>query len=266
VTQGGLVVYGSLIGGAAAGMWFIRKHGLPMLAMMDLLAPSFMLGLAIGRIGCLLNGCCHGGVCDSPLGISFPAGSPPYVQQRSLGELHGFHIRERRETKSIVVDAVQPGSSAAAAGLTPGMVIAAINGQPVASFENAKQLLAKSSPTVHLQTLAGQITIDAGYFPARSRPVQPTQIYSSINAALICLLLWSYHPFRRRDGEVAALMLVLYPITRFLLEIVRTDEPGQFGTGLSISQLISLGAIWLAVALWVYIMRQPRGSALPASR
>ena len=54
-----------------------RKHRLPVLALADLLAPGLMIGLAFGRIGCLMNGCCWGGECDqSSLGITFPQGSP----------------------------------------------------------------------------------------------------------------------------------------------------------------------------------------------
>ncbi|MDV7390743.1 prolipoprotein diacylglyceryl transferase, partial [Arthrospira platensis SPKY1] len=88
-------------------------------------------------------------------------------------------------------------------------------------------------------------------------------IYSSINAALLCLLLWSYYPFRRRDGEIFAAMLVLYPLTRILLEAIRVDEGGKFGTILSISQIVSLGVIAAALVLWSYILRQPKGSVLP---
>ena len=38
-----------------------QKHRLPLLAMADLIAPSMAIGLAFGRIGCFLNGCCYGG-------------------------------------------------------------------------------------------------------------------------------------------------------------------------------------------------------------
>jgi phosphatidylglycerol:prolipoprotein diacylglycerol transferase len=34
---------------------------------LDVAAPAFILGHAIGRIGCLLNGCCFGGVCPPTL-------------------------------------------------------------------------------------------------------------------------------------------------------------------------------------------------------
>ena len=98
--------------------------------------------------------------------------------------------------------------------------------------------------------------------PARSRPVHPTQIYGSINALLICLFLLAYGPFRRRDGEVFALMLTIYPITRFLLEIIRTDEGAVLGTGLTISQNVSLLIILAIVGLWIFVLKQPRGTAL----
>jgi phosphatidylglycerol:prolipoprotein diacylglycerol transferase len=91
--------------------------------------------------------------------------------------------------------------------------------------------------------------------------VHPTQLYSSVNAALLAWLLWSFYPFRRRDGEVVALMLLLYPIARFLLEVIRVDESAVFGTGLSISQNISLVVLVAGIALWVSLCRQPAGKA-----
>ena len=98
-----------------------------------------------------------------------------------------------------------------------------------------------------------KIKLNGDDLPDRSRPVHPTQIYSSINAFLIFLVLWFFYPFRRHAGEVLALMLILYPIGRFLLEVIRTDEAGQFGTTLTISQWVSVVAIGLGVSLWAYI-------------
>ena len=109
-----------------------------------------------------------------------------------------------------------------------------------------------------LKTDGGEtLKLPAAEVPARSRPVHPTQVYSAVNAALLSWLLWSYYPMRRRDGEVTALMLTLYPIARFLLEIIRIDEAAVFGTGLSISQNISVVIFVGALALWFYLRRQP---------
>ena len=62
IPEGGLVIYGGLIGAAFGFVVFVIKHRLPLLAMADLIAPSMAIGLAFGRIGCFLNGCCYGGV------------------------------------------------------------------------------------------------------------------------------------------------------------------------------------------------------------
>jgi phosphatidylglycerol:prolipoprotein diacylglycerol transferase len=266
VTQGGLVVYGSLIGGAGAGIGYLYTHRLPILAMADLVAPSLLLGLAIGRIGCLLNGCCHGGIChDQRLGITFPKGSPPYIQQCELGEMYGFHIAKSSTSKAAVVDKVEPNGLAAAAGLSRGTVIQSVNGVPVESYIAARAALRSLPAELFVETDQGTAHIRLEKIPDRSRPVHPTQIYSTINAGLICLLLWAFYPFRRRDGEVFALALLLYPITRILLEAIRTDEPGQLGTSLTISQILSLVLFAISILLWVYILRRPRGTALPVA-
>ena len=264
VTAGGLVVYGAVIAGLGAGLIFLTLRRLPVLAIADLVTPSLLLGLAIGRIGCLLNGCCYGGLCDQPWWcVRFPAGSPVYEHQMSRGQLHGFELVQDAATGQPAVRAVHPDGPAETAGLQPGALIQAIDGYGVEDLAAAGYRLATAGSTVTLQTDRGFVSVTTTALPPRSRPVHPTQVYSAINAALLCLLLWAYYPFRRRDGQVFAAVLVLYPVTRFLLELVRTDEPGRFGTGLSISQIVSLGLIAIAAAVWAHVLRQPPGSALP---
>jgi len=92
--------------------------------------------------------------------------------------------------------------------------------------------------------------------PDRSIKVHPTQLYSSINAALIFLLLWAYFPFRKAHGEVFALMLIAYAITRFLLESIRIDEPTVGFTPFTISQLISFATLAVGVAVFVYVRKR----------
>ena len=89
--------------------------------------------------------------------------------------------------------------------------------------------------------------------------MQPSQPLSTIDALLLCLLLLAYDPFRRRDGELFALMMSIYPVTRFLIEGLRSDEAAVFGTGMSIAQCVSLLLLVCAAALWFYILRQPKG-------
>ncbi|MDP8229346.1 MAG: prolipoprotein diacylglyceryl transferase [Candidatus Electryoneaceae bacterium] len=68
----GLVVLGGVIAAIPTMWWFLRRRNIPFLKMADIMMPSLALGIAIGRIGCLLNGCCFGQPTDLPWGIVFP--------------------------------------------------------------------------------------------------------------------------------------------------------------------------------------------------
>jgi phosphatidylglycerol---prolipoprotein diacylglyceryl transferase len=68
--KGGLAFQGGFLGGALAGVWFIRNKKLPLRLLLDLSAPYLALGQAIGRVGCFLNGCCYGRPVD--WGLYFP--------------------------------------------------------------------------------------------------------------------------------------------------------------------------------------------------
>lgn len=262
-TEGGLVVYGGVFGGLLAAGVFVVRRGLPLLAVGDLIAPSMLLGMGIGRIGCLLNGCCWGGDCDGPLCVRFPKGSPPYLDQLERGPLLGLSLDSADSPPRI--RSVTPGSLAADAGVTPGDEVLSIK---VASSERFRMSTYDGSAEADGVTLTtnnrvAQWTIAA--LPERSLPVAPAQIYATINGVVSFLLLWFLYPFRTRDGQVFATMLTLYPVLRILEEIIRIDEPGRFGTPLSISQFISLGILLLAAVVWLYIWRAPRRLALPVA-
>jgi phosphatidylglycerol:prolipoprotein diacylglycerol transferase len=79
VQHGGLVYYGGLVGSSLAYIIYSRWKKLPLWKGADILAPSVALGHALGRIGCLLNGCCYGRACSLPWGITYPdrPGGPP---------------------------------------------------------------------------------------------------------------------------------------------------------------------------------------------
>ena len=267
VAQGGLVVYGSLVGGLLGLYVFVRRNRLPLLATIDLITPAMMLGLALGRIGCLMNGCCFGGPCEVPWGVTFPPGSPPYDSQIERGQFWGFRISGKAATGPVVLQ-VDPQSAAARAGLKQDDRLQSINRYDIHTSEDAHDHL--SEAFVHhlaltLRTADGRLLkIPAVPIAPRSLRVHPTQIYAALNAFLLCLFLLAYDPYCRRDGQLFAMLITIYPVARFLLEIIRIDESPIWITGLSISQNVSLGLLLLAAALWAYILRQPPGKAFLA--
>jgi prolipoprotein diacylglyceryl transferase len=82
ITSGGLIYYGGLGLAMLAAIVYLAIKRLPLRRYLDILAPSIMLGLAFGRMGCLLNGCCYGGLCadTAPLSMHFPMYSKPLIK------------------------------------------------------------------------------------------------------------------------------------------------------------------------------------------
>jgi phosphatidylglycerol:prolipoprotein diacylglycerol transferase len=274
IAEGGLVVYGALLAGLPALYLFCRKHGIPPLVLGDVVAPCLALGLALGRLGCLMNGCCYGGICEhGPVGIQFPkynsviqqSMSPPYLHQLTKGRLHGFVLGAPNALELPTIQSVVAGGPAEKAGLEVGQKVVAVNGERTPDEATAMRVLAKSGPKIALALEGGKrVEWTIGSLPERSLPVHPIQIYSSLNAFLLCFVLLLGEPFMRRTGEVLAWTLTLYPPLRFIEEIIRVDEVGQFGTNLSISQLISLGLLAAAAGLWVFILRNQPVARAPA--
>ncbi len=91
-------------------------------------------------------------------------------------------------------------------------------------------------------------------------PLHPTQIYLSLNAFLIFgILQWAY---RRKtfDGEVFWLYVLLYAVTRGIVEIWRGDIVRGFvvGNWLSTSQFIGLLGALLAGGMLFFLSRRQR--------
>jgi phosphatidylglycerol---prolipoprotein diacylglyceryl transferase len=276
--EGGLVWYGALAGGAVgyllAYYFVLRKHGISTWKLADIIAPSLALGLAFGRVGCLLNGCCYGGVaCTGCPALHFPvhsfAGGLHSPEQKGLvtegyQALAGFTVTPESlgARAPSVVAAVDASSAAARAGLQPGDVIVKADGTEMHSYAELEHYLRfdphwqQGKTDLQLTVRRGGTTVNLPAFRPRTLGLYPTQVYESISMVLLFLLLTAYFPFRRHDGEVMLLFLTLYPLHRFLNEMLRNDtDPVAFG--LTLSQNGSLLILAVALALWAWVLSRP---------
>ena len=71
LVKSGGVFYGGLLLAVPAAWWYIRRHRLPLWTTCDLFAPGIALAQGVGRMGCLLAGCCYGSATDVAWGITF---------------------------------------------------------------------------------------------------------------------------------------------------------------------------------------------------
>jgi len=167
--EGGLVFYGGLFPAAVVAFWYIRRRGLPVWKLADLISPLIALGLSFGRIGCFLAGCCYGRETSLPWGVVF----------RNPESLARLNV-----------------------------------------------------------------------------PLHPTQLYDAANGlALFFFLSWME---RRKtfDGQIFWLLLLLYSVTRFLIEIFRGDPRGfLLGDLLSTSQGIGILLAVFSIFMLFYMRR-----------
>jgi phosphatidylglycerol---prolipoprotein diacylglyceryl transferase len=187
--QGGNVFYGCILGGLTGSLIYWFRRPFPFWLMTDVAAPAVAIGIAIGRIGCFLNGCCHGAVCDQQWAVCFPAGSHAWVRQLNAGLI---------------------------------------------------------SPTA-----------------LSSLPVHPTQLYASLAGFMLLGLLLVHFPRRRAAGEAMALLMIVYPLTRWPLEALRGDEPSLFA-GMTLSQNISVALFACGLSVWFGLRRCSTVTALTA--
>ena len=78
---GGLTYYGGLIGASAAAWFVLKRDQFPFWKAADMAGFAIPVGLAFGRIGCLMAGCCFGDRCELPWAVSFPWGSAASEEQ-----------------------------------------------------------------------------------------------------------------------------------------------------------------------------------------
>ncbi|MBF0122091.1 MAG: prolipoprotein diacylglyceryl transferase [Candidatus Omnitrophica bacterium] len=100
VQKGGLAWQGSLVFGFVTAVMYLRKKRVPFWKFLDVAAPYVALGHAIGRIGCLLNGCCYGK--PAGWGIFFPVFGErlqPTQIYMSLGQLAIFFILRASQSR-----------------------------------------------------------------------------------------------------------------------------------------------------------------------
>lgn len=242
LTSGGLVFDGGLILAIVLVLGYLLLRRLPVRRYLDILAICAMLGLAFGRVGCLLNGCCYGGLCrdDFALAIRFPYAAKPLVYPHAEGEVY-------------------PPDA------TPSSVYADQAERYEEELSPPPALIIESRHGHHLLRMPNELDTPealAAARSARSLPVQPAQAYGIINALVLAALLFAIYRLRSREGQTFAMMFVLYPVTRFVLEYIRDDNPDMTLTPAQAKCLILVG---VGMVLLIVMNRLP-GSSGPIAR
>ena len=174
LARSGGVFYGGLIAAVVVALIYLRRHRLPLWTTTDVFAPGIALGHVVGRMGCLLAGCCFGKPTSVPWAITF----------------------------------TDP-AAAANVGTTLGV------------------------------------------------PLHPTQLYEAGAELLILvfLLVWERrgHGF---PGRTFWTYMLLYGVSRFIIEFYRGDSRGMVFDALSTSQFVSVILVPLSIVMLFVLSRR----------
>ena len=175
VRDGGLAIYGGIIGAFVFGGLAAKWRKVPLLPLFDLVSLGFLIGQGIGRWGNFFNCEAFGGYTDSLLAM--------------------------RIRRALVND---------------NMLNADVLNHRI--VENGVEYI----------------------------QVHPTFFYESCwNLCLLLFMLW-FRRYKKYDGQMLWIYLLGYGIGRFWIESLRTDQLILFGTGLPVSQALSLVLILVA--------------------
>jgi phosphatidylglycerol:prolipoprotein diacylglycerol transferase len=228
VWRGGLEFVGGAIPAIIVLLLYLHHRNLPVRRYFDILAVGLMFGLAFGRIGCFLNGCCFGKPADLPWAVRFPYRSYAYISQ-----INPDLARDRAEPRLPL---------------------------PQAEYFDfyAEDGTWYPKPLAELTRRQRREVTEGKY---RCLPIHPTQLYAFANALLLCAIL--YASWRKslpslprdkapgwpwRPGLTVALAFLLYGVARFILESLRDDNPFEFAS-LTISQLVGIAVFIVGIFL-----------------
>ncbi len=235
IWQGGLELLGGVILAVTVIILYLRRHKLPVRRYLDILAVGLMLALVFGRIGCFMRGCCFGKPTNLPWAIRFPYGSDPYYSQI-------YPNLERNRPEPYFQLPADFFSYVEEEGLWY------LRLKPLADLtQEQKKMITKG--------------------PYRCLSVHPTQLYSSANGAVLCLILYLFwrrcqkaaksknpHRLFTKPGCTFGLMFILYGTARFFIEFLRDDNPFEFDS-LTVSQNISIAMVVLGAVLMVVFQK-----------
>lgn len=293
ITQGGLEFLGGLLGALIAIALYSWWKKISIRLYLDILAPGVAWGLAFGRIGCFLNGCCFGGLCvvsgtaqpAYPWAVQFPFASPAHWRQwedrevtvpaeliaSSKGSLMPILVPasalsmsvEKREMPLRRFKDAEADYNLAKAE-SPGSPETARLERVMKTLEKKKQdhevelaplRRAQLFPSRHVPTRPTSVTeLEDLAAKHLSKPVHPTQLYSSIHGFLLSGFLSALFYLRKRHGLVIGMLFVMYPIFRVLVESIRVDNPHDIA-GLTVSQFIGVGLFVLGVVYLTILYR-----------
>jgi len=220
IWEGGLAFQGGLVGAIICVYVYLKAKRLAIAKYLDMVVAGVILGYAFARVGCFLNGCCHGHVTDVAWAVTYPAAAP--VDAKGTRRLSPAYEAQIEGTGRPIPERLAQ---------TPACKGRVKDGRLIDTYKDWLSVGEK------------------GEMP-RSLPVHPTQLYASGAALLIFVVLSIYYNRPRHVGQVVSLFGVLYAVYRFVNEFFRGDSV-PYSFGLTVYQVLCIGLFIVFTAAWL---------------
>lgn len=234
----GLTIYGGLILGAAAVIWFARRKKIGVLHLGDAVAPALILAYGIGRIGCQVSGDGDWGIYNSAYvtaedGSIVEADDSTFIQVlEAYPTYFSYSFSDREDI---------PHTSFRAPSWMPVSWVA----QNFAHNVNDDGL--------PLPDCEGKF---CSVLPV---PVFPTAMYETIMSVLLFGLLWVLRKRIAVPGVLFALYIFMTGLERFWIEKIRVNNIVSFaGMKATQAEFISVGLMLFALGFLLVLIRRNR--------
>lgn len=193
VWQGGIVFWGSFIGGFIAFYFYTNKYHWPKMQTADIIILGVPLGHAIGRIGCIAAGCCFG---------------KKLYYINDMGNIIKYSLFEITYPKQSI----------------------AYNSLILSSNIQIKKIMQETEKTL---------------------PLFPSQLTEAFIVILIFFILLIFHKYKKFNGQITLIYIILYSTVRFILEYYRGDSTRGFliPNVLTTSQFIAITMFFTSIII-----------------
>jgi len=232
----GLTIYGGLILGAAAVIWYAKRKNIGVLHLGDAVAPALILAYGIGRIGCQVSGDGDWGIYNSAYITAEDASVQPSgdtnfdVILDTYSEYFSYSFSDRESV---------PHKPFKAPDWMPQSWVA----QNFAHNVNDDGLPIEGC--------------DGKFCSVLPAPVYPTALYETVMSVLIFTLLWVLRKRILIPGVLFALYIFMNGLERFWIEKIRVNNIVNFaGMKATQAEFISAGLMLFGLLFIGYLVYQ----------
>jgi prolipoprotein diacylglyceryltransferase len=234
----GLTMYGGLIVGSAAVVWYAKKNNLAIKHVIDACAPGLMLAYGVGRLGCHLSGDGDWGIPNSAYyytNVNQAVVAPIEKFYETANNYISFYQQEFSDIKIIHSAYDVPNLYFKVPSFIPTWAVA---------YNYPHNVISDGIP------IPNCVGTNCNVLPVG---VFPTSFYEFIVCSILFVILYALRKKIHFAGGLFSVYLIFNGVERFLIEKIRVNTQYQFLGGITQAELIAVILIIIGfTGIWYF--------------